>query len=159
MTIIEILVVVGIIAIVSASLVPLIGMFAPTTRLSGDAKILVSSSRKAQHLSMSTQKRYGIKFYRSLAEYRLFVREFNEDTGTYEISETETVSLSIGINFDRIEIEGVEQTVDPRIYFDAFGAPKDVDENHIHMQITLINTKNQTKTIDIRKNTGHVKTL
>jgi len=156
-TIIEMIVVIGIIAILSATLVPLLGRFAPSIRLSGDSRMIVSALRRAQQFSISTEKRYGIKFYPSQKEYQLFSREYDEDSGEYNDKEIETIKLSDGISFDRIKIDGVEVSGDQELYFDPFGAPKGSDNNHIGMQIILINNQNQSKTINIRKNTGHVK--
>ena len=158
-TIVEMLVVIAVIAILTTILVPLLGVYAPTVRLSGGAKVMAAAVRKAQQLSMSTEKRYGVKFYTSLDEYRLFVREFDEDSGEYVVDEFETVDLSTGINFATIVIDGEEQTGDVELYFDAFGSPKDIDSQHISMQVTIQNTKGKVKTVDIKKNTGYVKTI
>ncbi|MFH1749582.1 MAG: hypothetical protein ABH837_01660 [bacterium] len=159
-SIIELTIVIGIIGILTAIMVPLLGSFAPQTRLNGDAKIILSSLRKVQQLSISGQRRYGIDFYPDEDRYTLFRRDIN---GGVTITDIETINLSSGINIQNINFDGVVQAVSPesiiRIQFDSFGAPRDTDDNHIHAEIIINNQKNATLTIDVRKNTGHVKIL
>lgn len=159
-TVIELMVVVGIIGILTAVIIPLLGMYAPQTRLNGDTRIIMSALRKAQQLSITGQRRYGIDFYPEEQEYRLFRKDVN---GEVTITNIETINLSSGINLEGILFDDIAETISPdgyiRIQFDSFGAPRDSDDNHIHAQIIINNQKNATLTIDIRKNTGHVKIL
>lgn len=154
----EIIVVVCIIALLSSILVPLLGMFAPKTRLIGDAKVMMSALRKVQQWSISGEKRYGIDFYPDERKYILFRRDINNGV---VIIEVETVDLSSNINIQKINFDGVATAANPegyiRVQFDSFGAPRDENDNHIHAEVFLINQKNDTLTVDIRKNTGHVK--
>ncbi|MFC1656871.1 Tfp pilus assembly protein FimT/FimU [Patescibacteria group bacterium] len=159
-SIIELTIVIGIIAILTAITVPLLGSFAPQTRLNGDAKIILSSLRKAQQLSITGQRRYGIDFYPEDNKYTLFRRDVN---GGVTITDIETINLSSGINISEINFDDVEQIANEdgyiRIQFNSFGAPRNSDDNDIHAEIIINNQKNATLNIDVRKNTGHVKIL
>ncbi len=159
-SIVELVVVIGIIALLTGVLVPLLGWFAPQTRLNGDAKIIMSSLRKAQQLSISGQRRYGIDFYPDENKYTLFRRDIN---GGVTISDVETINLSSGINIQNINFDGITQIISPggaiRMQFDSFGAPRNSDDDHIHGEVIIKNQKNATLSIDVRKNTGHVKIL
>lgn len=156
-TVVELIVVIAVISILTAIIVPLIGVYGPPARLSGDSKIIAATFRKAQQFSLSTEKRYGVKFYKASQEYRIFIREFDEVEQGYAYTDIETQKLSTGINFDTIVINGVSESGDAEIYFDAFGSPKDGDGNHADIQVTIKTSKGSTSTVEVKKNTGYVK--
>ena len=157
-SIVEMIIVVSIIGIIAGITVPLLGMYYPQTRLNGDAKILMFALRKTQQWSITGEKRYGIDFYPTENEYILFRKDINDGIS---ITEIETIKLSTGIEINKIQFNDVVQTPTAegciRIQFDSFGAPRNANDSHIHAEIVLINSKNATLKVDVRKNNGHIK--
>jgi prepilin-type N-terminal cleavage/methylation domain-containing protein len=156
-TIVEILVVIGVIGILTAILVPLLGLYAPKTRLRGDSKILMSALRKAQQWSITGERRYGIDFYPTQNEYKIFRKDYDPISGTTIVVVLETVDLSSDIEISAIAYDGTAQTGNPRIQFDSFGAPRDDSDDHTQATITLSNQDQDQLTVEVVKNTGHVK--
>lgn len=155
-SLLELLIVIAIMAIIAGTLIPLLGMYTPGIRLSGDAKTLMAALRKTQQWSISGEKRFGINFYPEQNQYRLFRRDVDEITQEITITEIETIDLAPNIKIHTIVFDSEIQNDDPRIQFDSFGAPRNTDDQHIQIEISLINSKNAILKIAIRKNTGHI---
>ena len=155
-SLLELLIVIAIMGIIAGTLIPLLGMYAPGIRLSGDAKTLMSALRKTQQWSISGEKRFGVNFYPEQNQYRLFRRDVDDITQEITITEIETIDLSSNIEIQEIVFNTEIQNGDPRIQFDSFGAPRNADDEHIQAEISLINAKGAILKIAIRKNTGHI---
>lgn len=131
---IELLIVISIIAIVSAIAVSSLDNFLPNTRLRGDKNMLVGDLRTAQQQAVTRQKRYIIRFDNSVPsepKYQYLLLE-NESE---EVLSTREFSRGILINIDNVPNE--------EFSFGSNGAPIDGGS------VILSNKKGHTKIIEV----------
>ena len=104
MTLIEMLVVIGVIGILLATLTPSVSRYAKGVSLNGEAKVLTSTLREAQEKTITEQKRYLIRLRPESAppSYDLVaLTESGEElqkTFTLRSGETMTVEETIASN-------------------------------------------------------------
>ncbi len=131
-SIIELIIVIGIIAILASITVPTISKTSPTYQLSGTSKELIANLRLAQEDAVSSQKQHLIKFsLESLPQsYQLIKRD-----GTDTVLETQEINSNISISID-------DAFQDDEVVFSADGAPSSAG-------IITLNQESQSKSIDI----------
>lgn len=158
-TILEMIVVITIIGIIAGFLVPLLGNLAPGRRLNGDSKNLLAHLRQVQEASISNQKRHGIELLPDENAYNLIRREVDEGTGDISYQVIESIDLSSGIEITNLTLDGVNQEDNYIILFNSFGEPRDITDEAVAVQITLQTDTGDSKTVEIKKNTGHAEIL
>ena len=139
-TLVEILVVLGIIGILSLIGIPAFKVFQPSLQLSGVMRDLATDLRYAEQLAITEQVEHGIIFLTGTGQYQI-VRYGNPD----EILEGKTLPQEVSF----LSIAGL---TGDKVVFNPYGAAK---ESGV---ITLVNTKNSTSGIDVRPS-GFIKII
>ncbi len=139
-TLTEILIVIGIIVILAGISIPVFRTYQPTLQLSGAVRDLITDIRYVQQMAVTEQINHGIFLYLDDNQYQIIKYKELEEV-LFSKNLPETVSF--------YEIEGL---IDNQIIFNPYGAIKESGN------ITLINTKQESKTIDIRPS-GFVKII
>ena len=138
-TLIEILIVIGVIGILVGISIPVYRQFQPTLQLNGAVRNLVTDLRYAQQLAVTEQKEHCVHFFPGQKEYKIIQCQ---DPEAEEI--LKTISLQ---EIDSITIAG--DFINNEARYNPYGAVKEAGT------ITLkINEK--AKTIDVRPS-GFVK--
>jgi len=116
----EMLVVLGIIAIVSAISIPLISSYSPSLKLSSSARDVSGKLRQAQEEAVTTQIKHGMKFHPDLTPPTMDVIKREIDPITHITTDTilETVTLPKGIGMS-VSI----MIPDQEIFFSPDGGP------------------------------------
>jgi type II secretory pathway pseudopilin PulG len=141
-TLIELLIIIGIIGILTLIGVPAFRAAQPGIELAGQIRDLATDLRYAQQLSVSEQLVHGVRFFTSDSKYQII-----RYGATEEILKEKF--LSDNINFH--QITGFGDASPKEAKFNSYGAA--VEEG----EIILINTKNQeTQKISV-KPSGFVK--
>ncbi|GAI16436.1 unnamed protein product [marine sediment metagenome] len=138
-TLIEMLIIIGIIAVLVGISIPVYRQFQPTIQLNGAVRTLVTDLRYAQQLTVTEQKEHCVRFFPGDKEYKVIQCQ---DPGAEKI--LRTISLQ---EIDSITVDGFSNN---EVRYNPYGAVKESGT------IVLENTKNQTKTIDVRPS-GFVK--
>lgn len=133
----DLLIVIGIIALLSAIAIPYLRKYQPNLKLSATARDLASDLRYAQQLTVTEQKIYLVSFDAAGDEYSIL----KIDTATTTVK---TVSLDSEVSFK--EITGL---ADNQAIFNFYGGVSQPG------QIVLTNINNATSTINI-KPSGYV---
>jgi len=136
-TLVELIIVIGIIVIISTISVPFYQNTAQNLNLSSVARSLASDLRYAQQLSVSTQDQYGVIFNLPENSYHI-------------INQTQNQTIRQQFLHDNITIQSINGLSNNSIFFNPAGA---VSESGI---ITLTNPNNRTTNIEI-KPSGYVK--
>ena len=139
-TLVEILVVLGIVGILSLIGIPAFKVFQPSLQLSGVMRDLATDLRYAEQLAITEQVEHGIIFLTETEQYQV-VRYGDPD----EILELK--SLPQEVNF-----QSIVGLAGNKVIFNPYGAAK---ESGV---ITLVNTKNSTSGIDVRPS-GFIKII
>ena len=134
---IDLLVVLGIIALLSTLAIPYIRKYQPNLKLSATARNLTADIRYAQQLTVTEQKVYLVNFDAEHEKYNIL----KIDTATTTIK---TVNLDAEVSFK--EISGL---ADNQIIFNFYGGVS------LPGQIVLTNINNATSIINI-KPSGYV---
>jgi len=141
-TIVELLTVIGILIILVSIGIPVWRNIQPTLELSGSARELITDLRYAQQLAITEQIIYGVRF--NFEENKYQIIQYKKTNGTTE----EIIKLKLLP--ERITLEQIDNFSEAK--FTPYGSI--IQGGNVR----LINTQNQTKTIDIRPS-GFVKTV
>lgn len=139
-TLIEILIVIGIIVILAGISVPIFKNYQPTLQLNGAVRNLISDLRYAQQLALTEQIEYCLQFPTNFPTDRKY--KIIQCSGGQPLKE---VSLP-----DKITNLSFTDFLDNQVEFNPYGAVKKSGT------ITLKNTKGDEKIIDV-KPSGFVK--
>lgn len=132
----EILVVIGIITLLSLIAIPLLLNYQRTTKLKSESRVLAINLRLAQQLSVTEQKIYYLKLF--------------PETKTYQIINSETSQINKQVELDQeVSINEINGFPNNTIRFNVTGGVLESG------YVTLINTKNEVSTIHI-KPSGYV---
>lgn len=137
-TLIEFLTVLAIIAIISAITIPMFRALRPGFQLSSAVRDLVTNIRCAQQLTVTEQVNYCVKLFLSEKKYQII--QCGESDPLSEVFLPEEIATFDAAGFTNNEVE-----------FNPYGAVKESGT------ISLENTKNKTKTIEV-KPSGFVRT-
>lgn len=135
--ILDLLVVIGVIALIATISMPFYRRYQPNLKLNGTSRDLTSDLRYAQQLTITEQVVHAVSFDLIDNEYQIL----KIDTATTTIK---AVSLD-----DDVSFQSITGLADDTVFFNFYGA---VNESG---QIDLINTNNKTATIYI-KPSGYV---
>ncbi len=130
-TLIEFLIVIGIIVILAGISIPTFRSFQPGLQLSGAIRDLVTNLRYAQQLTVTEQVEYCVQFFEAEKKYQII--QCDQDQPLLEKllpSEIKILTIS-GLSNNKVE-------------FNPYGAVKESGA------VTLENTKNKTKTVEVR---------
>ncbi len=130
-TLIEILIVIGIIIVLAGIGIPVFRSIQPSVQLNGAIRNLVSDLRYAQQLTVTEQVKYCLRFFPLEKRYQIIQCE-------------EERSLSEVFLPDEIITLTTTGFIDNEIEFNPYGAVKKSGT------ITLENSKNRIKTIEVR---------
>lgn len=142
-TLIELLTVVFIIGVLVAIGIPVWRNIQPTLELSGSSRELITNLRYAQQLAITEQIIYGVRFDFEENQYQII--QYKKTNG-----ETEEIIKSKLLSEEGITLEQIDNFSEAK--FTPYGSV--IQGGNVR----LINTKNQTKTIDIRPS-GFVRTV
>jgi len=135
-SLVELLVVLGIITLISTITVPLLRDYQKTVKLNNESRILATNIRLAQQLAISEQIIYNVLFL--------------SDPDRYQIINSDTLNTIKTVNFDKeISINEISGFTTDTIQFNATGAAIETG------YIVLVNTRNSTSTIEV-KPSGYV---
>jgi len=140
MTMIEMVVVFGVIGILTLATIPAFRAFQPNLELSSAARDLATDLRYAQQLAVTEQTKHGIYFSTTTNEYQIIRFGAIE-----EILKTKELP-------DKVSFQKVLGFTDYRVKFNPYGAAQESGN------IVLINTKNSTTTVEVRPS-GFVKII
>jgi len=140
MTMVEMVVVFGVIGILALATIPAFRVFQPNLELSSAARDLATDLRYAQQLAVTEQVEHGIYFSTTTNEYQIIRFGAIE-----EILETKELP-------DKVSFQEVLGFTGYRVKFNPYGAAQESGN------IALINTKNSTTTVEIRPS-GFVKII
>ncbi len=140
MTMIEMVVVFGVIGILATATIPAFRTFQPSLELSSAARDLATDLRYAQQLAVTEQTEHGIYFSTTTNEYQIIRFGAIE-----EILKTKELP-------DKVSFQRVAGFTDYRVKFNPYGAVQESGN------IALINTKNSTTTVEVRPS-GFVKII
>ena len=135
----EILVAIGIIALISLVSIPLLTNYQRTIKLKNEARLLATNLRLAQQLAITEQNIYQLKLFPLAKSYQII----NSKTGQI----IKTVDLDPEIAINEINI-----FTDDTVQFNPTGAVLETGF------IVLINSKNQISTLDV-KPSGYVEII
>ena len=135
-SLVEIMVVIGIIIIFSLVSLPLIAQYQKTTKLKNEAQVLVTNLRLAQQLAVTEQVIYQLKLYPATKSYKIV----NSASGAI----IKTVNLNA-----EVSISSVSGFTSNTIQFTATGSAVQTGS------ITLSNTNNEQQILQI-KPSGYV---
>ena len=139
-TLTEILIVIGIFAVLVGIIVPVFRVYQPTLQLSGTVRDLVVDLRYAQQLSVTEQVNHGVRFSVADNDYQIIKH-----------GETEEVLLSKELP-ETVVFYEINGLIDNQAVFNPYGAVAEAGS------IALINTKDEITIIDIRSS-GFVKII
>lgn len=139
LSIIELAVIIGIIAILSLITISFFRVFSPNLLLSGATRDLVTDLRYAEQLSVTEQIEHGIRFSSSTNEYWLV---------KYDTTEIE---LQLKTLPEKVSFQSVSGFTNDEVKFNPYGAAREAGF------IILENTNNATTLIDVRPS-GFIKT-
>ena len=139
-TLIELLIIIAIFGILALISTPVFRNYQPGLQLSVVVRDLVTDLRYSQQMAVTEQVEHGVRFSTSTDEYQIIKYGAIEEI-LKEKSLPEKVSFQEVTGFSNDEVK-----------FNPYGAVKEAGN------ITLINTKNTTSTIDIRPS-GFVKII
>lgn len=136
-TAVEMLVTLGVIALISMISIPLLVNYQKTSKLRNEGRALSTNLRLAQQLAITEQNIYEVQFDKSVNRYSII-----------NASDSETFKT---VNLDsEVEINDITGLTDDKVSFNPTGG---VTETGF---IYLTNSKNQTTTVEI-KPSGYVK--
>lgn len=138
-TIIQTLVVLGIIVILALLTMPYLRQYGPNLALQGVTRELFSNLRWAQELAISEQVIHGVYFLPAQKKYQVI--RFTEISE--EVLKEKTLPQDV-------DFESINGFLDNKVKYNSYGAVFESGE------IILINTNNQTSTIDVRPS-GYVR--
>lgn len=139
-SLIELLIVISIIAILVSFGIPALRNYKPNLELNGSVRELTSDIRYAQQLTVTEQIEYSVIFYTIERRYEIVKYGANTEIIKQVLLPKEIISLTI------------TPLTNNEIRYNPYGAVAESGS------ITLMNTKNKTKTIDIRPS-GFVKII
>ena len=142
-TLIEILIVIGIIVVLAGIGFPVFRSYQPTLQLNGTARDLISNLRYAQQLALTEQIEYCVQFPADFPIDRKYQ--------IVQCGESEPVKPEIIIPEEIIELTFSPALTNNEVRYNPYGAVKESTD------ITLKNTKEDTKTIKVRPS-GFIKT-
>ena len=132
----ELLVVVGIIALISLISIPLLLNYQKTTKLRSEARVLATNLRLTQQLAITEQKIYNLELFIS--------------TNSYQVINSETSEIIKDVTLDsEVSIYEVNDFTDNTVQYNATGGVLKTGS------IVLTNTKNEISTLRI-KPSGYV---
>ena len=133
-TLMEFLVVIGIIGILTLIGIPTFRSIQPSLQLSGVTRELITDLRYAQQLTVTEQVEHGVLFDSAQKKYQVIKHGETEDTVLKE--------KSLPGEIKTLTITGLTNNNEAR--FNPYGAIKEIGT------ITLINIKEEMKIIDVR---------
>ena len=133
----NLLISIGVMTLLLTIAMPALRQYQPNLQLSSAIRDLTADLRLAQQLTVTEQNMHILEINDSTDTYRIF--KYEPATTTIK-----TVTLPININF-----HAITGFTDNQVRYNAYGGV--IEEG----QITLINTNNNTKTINI-KPSGYV---
>ncbi len=133
MTLIEILVLIGVVVIISGVVVYSFSYIAPSIKLNQDSKQIVADLRNAQQLAVTEQKNHLISFNQTDNNYKLIrIVDSAEEV-------LNTTNLSTDISYYLIDLNPTSE----EIIFNSAGTPSSSGT------VTLTNNKGKSKSIKI----------
>ena len=135
-TLVEISVVIGIISLLALISIPALISYQKTTALQNEARSISSNLRLAQQLAITEQSIHDVEFSIVNNSYEIINAETSETVKTIEVA-------------DEISIDSITDLTGSTVSFNPTGAVTETGT------ITLINSKDQTATIEI-KPSGYV---
>lgn len=136
-TLIELLIVIGLIGILFLITIPALRAFQPSLQLNGATRNVVSDLRWAQQLTVTEQVEYCLQFFPSEKKYQIL--QCGEATPIKEVFLPEKITTLSVSGFTNDEVR-----------FNPYGAVKESGT------ISLENTKDKIKSIEVRPS-GFVK--
>jgi prepilin-type N-terminal cleavage/methylation domain-containing protein len=147
-TLIELIVVLVIICIGAALMVPGFGAWMPHYRLKGAIRDITSVMRAAQMRAVSNNMRYGVAFNTTAnpPEFQLY-----RNSGGVDLPDGSPTSLPTGVLFN--DIAGLPKDGPGEQYIIRFFPNSTAEASGT---ISLINSKNSTKSIRVFSSTGRI---
>lgn len=145
-TLMEFLVIIGIIGILALIGIPTFRSYQPTLQLSGSVRNLVSDLRYAQQLAVTEQIEYGVRFSTTTDPKYYQIIKYGGTTSTVKTVEFPEEIIRVSIS-DLSDINS-----DKEARYIPYGSVREEGE------ITLENSKNATTTIEVRPS-GFVKII
>ncbi len=139
-TIIELLIVIGILSILFSIGIPAFRAYQPALQLSGTVREITTDIRYAEKMAVNEQINHGVRFSTSSNQYQIIRFGATEEV-------LETKSLPDQISF--CQISGLSES---QVVFNPYGAALESGS------VVLINNRNTTTTITIRPS-GFVKII
>jgi prepilin-type N-terminal cleavage/methylation domain-containing protein len=128
---VELLVVVGIIALISLISIPLLLNYQKTTKLRSEARVLATNLRLTQQLAITEQTIYNLELFLS--------------TDSYQVINSETSEVIKDVTLDsEVSIYEVNDFTGNTIQYNSTGGVLETGS------IVLTNTKNETSTLQIK---------
>ena len=128
----NVLVSVGVVALLSTIAIPYLRQYQPNLKLNGTARELVSDLRYAQQLTVTEQVLHMVKFYFEDDKYKIL----KIDTATTTIKEV--------VFPEEVSFQSITNLTDNEVEFNSYGA---VNESGT---VILINTNDKQSTINIK---------
>ncbi len=132
LTLIELMTIIGILAILALLSMPFLRSFVPSIQLSGATRDLIADLRYAEQLSVTEQIEHGIRFSSSTNAYQLI---------KYGEPETEIQSKILP---EKISFYSISGFTNDEVKFNPYGAARETG------LIILENSNNATTAIDVR---------
>jgi len=130
LTLIELLIISGVICILAVATIPTFRSYGPTLALSGTVRELVSDLRYIQQLTVTEQKEYCIKFFPAEKKYRML------QCGAETFLKEKTLP-------EEIQTLTVSGLTDNEVRYNPYGAVKEAGT-------VILNSAKGTKTISIK---------
>jgi len=138
-SLIEFLIVISIIGILVGISIPVFKQFQPSLQLNGAVRNLVTDLRYTQQLTVTEQVEYCLQLFKSEKKYQII-----------QCGETQPIK-EVSLPGEIIELTINPALANDEVRYNPYGAVKE------HANITLKNTENETKTIEVRPS-GFIKT-
>ena len=138
-TLIELSIVISIIALIALITIPMLANYQRTAKLRNEARLFATNLRYAQQLAITEQNIYSVKLFTTTNSYQII----NEGTNSVIKDVTLDSAVTIG---------EINSLTNDTIQFNPTGAAVETGD------VVLINTKNQTSTIEI-KPSGYVQII
>lgn len=138
-SVVELVVALGIIALISIISLPLLLSYQKTTKLRSESRVLAANLRLAQQLAVTEQTIYQVKFFSGTNSYQIINSQTNEIIKTVDLDPEVSINQISGLTDNTAQYNATGGVLEPGY-------------------IVLINTKNTISTIQI-KPSGYVQII